>query len=113
MGGGVAVGTWRRCTFTGKLYKRTYRDCGRRACLEREKLLKYSHWTGNSHLPDVPENRTVIALRLALPAFGGLGIERHATCPALPIVRVASNALPLLSGTQCRRRSGGYSVNLP
>jgi len=49
---------------TGKLHKYTYRDRGTVLAVEREKLLKYSHWSGLSRLPDLPQNRTVITLSL-------------------------------------------------
>jgi uncharacterized protein YndB with AHSA1/START domain len=51
-------------TFSGKLHKKAYRDRGTVLAIEREKFLKYSHWSGISRLPDLPENRTVITLSL-------------------------------------------------
>src|SRR2546428_1392526 len=36
--------------------KKTYRDRGAVLAIEREKLLKYSHWSEISRLPDAPEN---------------------------------------------------------
>jgi uncharacterized protein YndB with AHSA1/START domain len=53
-------------TFTGEMpnFNKTYRDRGTVLAIEREKLLKYSHWTELSRLPDAPENRTVITFSL-------------------------------------------------
>jgi uncharacterized protein YndB with AHSA1/START domain len=67
MGGARVESQWEPggdITFTGKLNRKAYRDRGTVLAIEREKLLKYSYWTGMSRLPDVPENRTVITLRL-------------------------------------------------
>jgi hypothetical protein len=53
-------------TFTATMpnYKKAVRDRGTVLAVDREKLLKYSHWTELSRLPDVPENRTVITFSL-------------------------------------------------
>jgi uncharacterized protein YndB with AHSA1/START domain len=53
-------------TFTGEManFNKTYRDRGTLLAIDREKLLKYSHWTEFSRLPDAPENRTVIMFSL-------------------------------------------------
>jgi uncharacterized protein YndB with AHSA1/START domain len=53
-------------TFTGKMpgFNKTYRDRGTVLAIEREKLLKYSHWSELSRLPDAPENRTLITFSL-------------------------------------------------
>ena len=32
--------------------------------VEREKLLRYSHWSEMSRLPDIPQNRTIITFIL-------------------------------------------------
>jgi hypothetical protein len=45
-------------------FNKTYRERGTVLAIEREKLLKYSHWTELSRLPDAPENRTVITFSL-------------------------------------------------
>jgi hypothetical protein len=44
---------------------------------DREKLLKYSHWTVISRLPDVPENRTLITLSLDWTGEKALPTVRH------------------------------------
>jgi uncharacterized protein YndB with AHSA1/START domain len=53
-------------TFTGEMtnFNKAYRDRGTVLALDREKLLKYSHWSEISRLPDAPENRTVITFSL-------------------------------------------------
>jgi len=53
-------------TFTGEManFNKTYLDRGTLLAIDREKLLKYSHWTEFSRLPDAPENRTVIMFSL-------------------------------------------------
>lgn len=56
MGGARVESKWEPggdIAFTGKLRKKTYLDRGTVLAIEREKLLKYSHWTGLSRLPDV------------------------------------------------------------
>ena len=45
-------------------FKKAYRDRGTVLAIEHDKLLKYSHWSGLSRLPDVPENQTVIIFSL-------------------------------------------------
>lgn len=67
MGGARVESKWELggdITFTGKLHRKTYRDRGTVLAIEPAKLLKYSHWTKLSRLPDVPENRTVITFSL-------------------------------------------------
>jgi uncharacterized protein YndB with AHSA1/START domain len=69
MGGARVEAKWEiggNITFTGKMpgFDKTYRDRGTVLAIEREKLLKYSHWTELSRLPDAPENRTVITFSL-------------------------------------------------
>ena len=67
MRGAHVQSDWQRgsdITFTGRLHNKPYRDRGTVLAVEREKLLKYSHWTGLSRLPDVGENRTVITFSL-------------------------------------------------
>jgi uncharacterized protein YndB with AHSA1/START domain len=67
MGGACVESNWEpgaEITFTGKLNKYKYRDRGTVLAVEREKLLKYSHWAGLSRLPDLPQNRTVITFNL-------------------------------------------------
>jgi uncharacterized protein YndB with AHSA1/START domain len=69
MGGACVESKWEigdKITFTGEMpnFNKTYRDCGTVLAIEREKLLKYSHWTELSRLPDAPENRTVITFSL-------------------------------------------------
>src|SRR6266542_4118648 len=46
-------------TFTGTMpnFNKTYRDHGTVLAVEREKLLRYSHWSEMSRLPDLPQNR--------------------------------------------------------
>jgi hypothetical protein len=58
MGGARVESKWELgadITFTGKLHKYTYRDRGTVVAIEREKLLKYSHWASLSRLPDSPQ----------------------------------------------------------
>ena len=69
MGGARVESKWEvggDITFTGEMpnFNKTYRDRGTALAIEREKLLKYSHWTEISRLPDTPENRTVITFNL-------------------------------------------------
>ena len=67
MGGARVQSKWELggdITFTGKLLKRTYRDRGTVLAIEREKLLKYNHSSGLSHLQDAPENRSMITFSL-------------------------------------------------
>jgi uncharacterized protein YndB with AHSA1/START domain len=67
MGGACVESKWELgadIAFTGKLHKYTYHDRGTVLAIEPEKLLKYSHWTGLSRLPDLPQNRTVVTLCL-------------------------------------------------
>ncbi len=53
-------------TFTGKMpnFNKSYRDRGTVLAMEREKFLKYSHWSEMSRLPDIPQNRTIITFTL-------------------------------------------------
>ena len=44
--------------------KYAYRDRGTVLAVERERLLRYSHRAFLSRLPDLPRNRTIIALSL-------------------------------------------------
>jgi len=67
MGGARVKSTWELgadITFTGKLFKKPYRDRGTVLAVKNEKLLKYSYWSSLSRLPDTPENRSVITLSL-------------------------------------------------
>jgi uncharacterized protein YndB with AHSA1/START domain len=69
MGGARVEAKWELggdITFTGEMpnFNKTYRDRGTVLTIEREKLLKYSHWSEISRLPDAPENRTVITFSL-------------------------------------------------
>ena len=67
MGGAHVESEWMpgsEVTFIGKLQRKAYRDCGTVLAVERERLLKYSHWSGLSRLPDLPENRTLITFNL-------------------------------------------------
>src|SRR5262245_31391498 len=69
MGGAHVESRWEiggDITFTGKMpgFDKTYRDRGTVLAIEREKLLKYSHWSELSRLPDTPENRTLITFSL-------------------------------------------------
>jgi uncharacterized protein YndB with AHSA1/START domain len=69
MGGARVESKWEiggEITFTGEMpnFNKTYRDRGTVLAVEREKLLRYSHWTALSRLPDAPENRTVITFSL-------------------------------------------------
>ena|SRR5262245_49347588 len=53
-------------TFTGEMpgFNKICHDRGTVVAIDREKLLKYSHWTELSRLPDAPENRAVITFSL-------------------------------------------------
>jgi uncharacterized protein YndB with AHSA1/START domain len=69
MGGARVESKWgpgSDITFIGEMpnFNKTYHDRGTVLAIEREKLLKYSHWTELSRLPDEPENRTVITFSL-------------------------------------------------
>ena len=69
MGGARVESKWEiggEITFTGEMtnFNKTYHDRGTVLAIEREKLLKYSHWTELSRLPDAPENRAVITFSL-------------------------------------------------
>jgi len=65
MGGAHVESKWELggdITFTSEMpnFKKTYHDRGMALAIGREKLLKYSHWTELSRLPDAPENRSLI-----------------------------------------------------
>ena len=69
MGGARVESKWEigsDITFTGEMpnFNKTYCDRGTVLAIEPEKLLKYSHWTELSRLPDAPETRTVITFSL-------------------------------------------------
>jgi uncharacterized protein YndB with AHSA1/START domain len=69
MGGARVESAWHvgsEIAFTGKLPGRAepYRDRGTVLELERERLLRYSHWAELSRLPDTRENRTTITFDL-------------------------------------------------
>jgi uncharacterized protein YndB with AHSA1/START domain len=69
MGGARVESKWEigdDIAFTSEMpgFNKTYRDRGAVLAVEREKLLKYNHWTELSRLPDTPENRTVITFSL-------------------------------------------------
>ena len=69
MGGAHVESKWEigsDITFTGKMpnFNKTYRDRGTVLAMEREKFLRYSHWSKMSRLPDIPQNRTIITFIL-------------------------------------------------
>jgi uncharacterized protein YndB with AHSA1/START domain len=53
-------------TFTGTMpnFNKVYRDRGTVLAMDPEKFLQYSHWSKMSHLPDLPQNRTIITFML-------------------------------------------------
>ena len=48
-------------TFSGTMpnFNRPYKDRGKVLAIEPEKLLRYSHWSEITRLPDLPQNRTI------------------------------------------------------
>jgi uncharacterized protein YndB with AHSA1/START domain len=69
MGGARVESKWEiggEITFIGEMtnFNKTYHDRGTALTIECEKLLKYSHWTALSRLPDASENRTLITFSL-------------------------------------------------
>jgi uncharacterized protein YndB with AHSA1/START domain len=69
MGGARVESKWEigsDITFTGKMpnFSKTYRGRGTVLAMEREKFLRYSHWSEMSRLPDIPQNRTIITFIL-------------------------------------------------
>jgi uncharacterized protein YndB with AHSA1/START domain len=67
MGGAQVESTWQpgaEILFTGKLHRYRYQDRGTVLAAEPERLLQYSHWAALSQRPDLPENRSVVTLRL-------------------------------------------------
>jgi uncharacterized protein YndB with AHSA1/START domain len=65
MGGARVESKWEigsDITFTGTMpnFDKPYRDRGTVLAVEREKILRYSHWSKMSRLPDLPQNRTII-----------------------------------------------------
>jgi uncharacterized protein YndB with AHSA1/START domain len=67
MGGAHVESTWQpggAISFTGTLHGRPYQDRGTVLACEPEQLLRYSHWSALSRLPDSADTRTVITLRL-------------------------------------------------
>jgi hypothetical protein len=70
MAGAHVKSTWELgsdITFTGTMpnFNKKYRDRGTVLAIEREKFLKYSHWSQMTRLPDLPQNRTLITFALA------------------------------------------------
>jgi uncharacterized protein YndB with AHSA1/START domain len=53
-------------TFRGIMpnFNRKYEDHGTVLAVEPGKLLRYSHWSEMSRLPDTPQNRTIVTLLL-------------------------------------------------
>lgn len=67
MGGVRVESTWEPgagITFSGRIHNYTVHDRGTVLGVEPGKLLRYSHWSKLSRLPDLPQNRTIITLSL-------------------------------------------------
>ena len=69
MAGAQVESTWEvgrdiRLTGTMPNFNKKYRDRGTVLAVEPHKLLQYSHWSQMTHLPDIPENRTILTFVL-------------------------------------------------
>ena len=67
MGGAHVESTWHpgdTISFTGTFHERPYQDRGTVLACDPERVLRYSHWSALSRLPDSDATRTVITLTL-------------------------------------------------
>jgi uncharacterized protein YndB with AHSA1/START domain len=69
MAGARVESTWEvgsDITFRGTMpnFNRKYEDHGTVLAIEPERLLRYSHWSQMSRLPDAPQNRTLVTFLL-------------------------------------------------
>jgi uncharacterized protein YndB with AHSA1/START domain len=60
--------------WTGTWEGKEYKDKGTVLKCEKEKVLKYSYWSGFSGTPDVPENYTFLTFELS-PKDGGTNLS--------------------------------------
>ena len=67
MFGTEVVSTWKKgspITWEGEWEGKHYKDKGVIVDVQRETLLKYTHWSPNGGLPDRPENYHTVAIEL-------------------------------------------------